>query len=102
MLRKTTLLVVAISAIGCASDHRVAIDQLALLTSPACSTSAEFREHLDHALTSMGATPTYQVVDLVSLPETDARRGYGTPTVLYRGRDIFGLPEPQPPYPDPT
>ena len=50
--------------------------------------------------TSMGATPTYQVVDLVSLPETDARRGYGTPTVLYRGRDIFGLPKPQPPYPD--
>jgi hypothetical protein len=42
------------------------------------------------------------VIDLASLPATDPRRAYPTPTLLYAKRDIFGMPEPQPPYPDPT
>ncbi|WP_291983218.1 hypothetical protein [Luteitalea sp.] len=36
----------------------------------------------------------YDVVDVDALELLDGRRGYDTPTVLCRGRDIFGLPEP--------
>lgn len=34
------------------------------------------------------------VIDLQLLHEDDKRRGYGSPTILYRDRDIFGMPEP--------
>jgi hypothetical protein len=44
----------------------------------------------------------YAVVDLDTLPDTDARRGYPTPTLLYANRDVFDLPEPKPPFPEPT
>ena len=33
---------------------------------------------------------------------TDARGGYGTPTVLVDGRDLFGMPEPVVPHDPPT
>jgi hypothetical protein len=44
----------------------------------------------------------YAVIDADTLAESDARRGYGTPTVLYENRDLFGMPEPTPPMPTPT
>jgi hypothetical protein len=50
----------------------------------------------------MGSTLKYEVLDLDTLPDTDARRGYPTPTLLYESRDVFGLPEPQPSLPEPT
>jgi hypothetical protein len=42
------------------------------------------------------------VVDQDTLPETDVRRGYPTPTLLFADRDIFGMSVPEPPLPDPT
>jgi hypothetical protein len=42
------------------------------------------------------------VVDLGTLPDTDARGGYGTPTVLHKNRDLFGMPEPPIPHPEAT
>ena len=60
------------------------------------------RRHLDEALKALGASPTYQTIDLDDLPDTDLRRGYPTPTVLYGNRDLFGMPEPQPPLPEPA
>ena len=33
----------------------------------------------------------YQVVDLATLPRPDGRRGYPIPTVLFGGRDLFGM-----------
>jgi hypothetical protein len=44
----------------------------------------------------------YVVVDLDTLAKTDARSGYPTPTLLYRNRDVFGMPEPTPPVPEPS
>lgn len=44
----------------------------------------------------------YQVIDVATLHPTDPRSGYPTPTLLYEGRDLFGLPEPQPPFPEPA
>jgi hypothetical protein len=57
------------------------------------------RHNLDQALAALGTPTTYQVLDLASLDDTDVRRGYPTPTVLYAGRDLFGMPEPTPPLP---
>jgi hypothetical protein len=50
----------------------------------------------------MGQPQSYQVLELETLPSSDLRRGYPTPTLLYQGRDVFDLPEPAPPLPDPT
>jgi hypothetical protein len=60
------------------------------------------RANVDAALKSLGVTASYRVVDLDALPASDVRRGYPTPTLLYASRDVFGLPEPKPPLPDPT
>jgi hypothetical protein len=45
---------------------------------------------------------TYAVIDADTLADSDLRRGYGTPTVSYDNRDLFGMPEPTPPIPSPT
>jgi hypothetical protein len=60
------------------------------------------RRHLDEALKALGLAAGYEVIDQDRLRETDARRGYPTPTLLYADRDIFGMAVPKPPLPDPT
>jgi hypothetical protein len=76
-------------------------DHLELLTRGGCVFTTQMRASLDQALKSAGQSTTYQVVDLDTLPASDARRGYPTPTLLYDGRDVFDLPVPQPPFPEP-
>jgi hypothetical protein len=75
---------------------------LTLLTRDGCAVSTAFRSHLDEALRALHQPTTYAVIDLDSLPNSDPRTGYPTPTLLYGTRDLFGLPEPTPPLPDPT
>jgi hypothetical protein len=58
--------------------------------------------NLDDALRSLKLALDYEVVNLGTLTKSDPRTGYPTPTVLYRGHDLFGMPEPTPPYPEPT
>ena len=60
------------------------------------------RARLDDALRAMGSTLEYEVLDLDAVPESDLRRGYPTPTLLYGNRDVFDLPVPQPPFPEPA
>jgi hypothetical protein len=60
------------------------------------------RRNLDEALKTLGFAASYEVVDQDTLPESDVRRGYPTPTLLYADRDIFGMSVPKPPLPDPT
>lgn len=73
---------------------------LVFLTRDGCANTPIMRANVDAALRSMGLQPSYQVLDLAQLPEADARRGYPTPTLLYRGEDVFGMAQPTPPYPD--
>ena len=75
--------------------------KLVFLTRGGCVNAGTMRANLDAALKSMGSTSTYSVVDLDTLPDADARRGYPTPTLLYDNRDVFGMPEPRPPFPQP-
>ena len=75
---------------------------LVFLTRGGCVNTTIMRRNLDEALKALGLAAGYEVVDQDTLPETDARRGYPTPTLLYADRDIFGMSVPKPPLPDPT
>jgi hypothetical protein len=110
MFEKGMILVFVALACGCASpatsNHAPASEprsgELVFLTREGCAATARVRTNLDEALKSLVTTAQYQVVDLDTLDASDVRRGYPTPTLLYGNRDVFGLPEPQPPLPDPT
>jgi hypothetical protein len=52
------------------------------------------RSALDEALKSLKLPTDYVLIDVDKLNTSDRRRGYGTPTVLYKNRDLFGLGEP--------
>lgn len=58
--------------------------------------------NLDDALRAVKWPLDYEVIDIGTPPKTDARTGYPTPTVLRRGVDLFGMPEPTPPFPQPS
>jgi hypothetical protein len=75
---------------------------LVFLTRGGCVNTTVMRRNLDEALKALGLAAGYEVVDQDTLPETDVRRGYPTPTLLYADRDIFGMSVPKPPLPDPT
>ena len=78
------------------------VQHLALLTRRGCANTSVMQANLDDALRAIGVASLYDVVDLESLSKADERRGYPTPTVLYRGLDLFGMPEPVPPFPEPA
>jgi len=75
---------------------------LVFVTRDGCVNTPDMLTNLDDALRALGLPLDYQLVDLAKLAPTDARVGYPTPTVLYRNRDLFGLPEPTPPFPEPS
>lgn len=87
---------------GCAKEQMLDPDQLVLVTRSGCPTTDAMREQLDQALGALGVPAKYQSIDLATLAQNDARVGYPTPTLLYRDADIFGMPKPTPPFPDPT
>ena len=60
------------------------------------------RNHLDEAIRASARPITYEVVDIDTLPATDVRKGYPTPTVLVGGVEMFGMVQPKPPYHEPT
>jgi hypothetical protein len=76
--------------------------ELVFLTRGGCVNTTVMRRRLDEALKSLGLALGYEVVDQDTLPDTDVRRGYPTPTLLYQDRDVFGMAVPKPPLPDPT
>ena len=93
-----------VGACGTGSTREI-VGEVMLLTRDGCANTEVLRGNLDAALASApSGSPqvTVTVVDLDTLPETDVRRGYPTPTLLYANRDVFELPEPRPPLPQPT
>ena len=67
---------------------------LVFLTRGGCANTTVMRGHLDEALKALGLAVGYEVVNQDTLPDTDGRRGYPTPTLLYADRDVFGMPGP--------
>ena len=78
------------------------MNNFTFLTREGCVNTTIMRERLDEAVKGAKLQVTYEVVDLDKLSETDFRRGYPTPSVLYDNADLFGFPKPTPPFPDPT
>lgn len=68
-----------------------------LLGSPTCPNTPTMRASLRAALETVGGGLTFRDVNQKELPETDARRGWPTPTVLVNGRDLFGMSPPSSP-----
>jgi len=61
-----------------------------------CPHSPAMKKNLVSAIETSGIDKKYKYIDLASLPIEDYRRGYGTPTVLIKGEDLFGMPKPMP------
>ncbi len=82
--------------------HYASTRELVVLTREGCAEEPLFRARLEEALKAMDWPAVYKVVDLATLPRPDGRRGYPIPTVLFGGRDLFGMAEPRAPFPQPT
>lgn len=66
------------------------------LGTDSCPNSPIMEKNLQEAMAEKGLAATYNFIDIKKLPESDYRRGYGTPTVLVNGMEIFGAPRPLP------
>ena len=75
---------------------------LTFLTRDGCVNTPDMVVNLDDALIALKLRRDYQVVDIGKLPKSDPRTGYPTPTILWKGKDIFGMAVPKPPYLEPT
>jgi hypothetical protein len=97
-----TLVAAACSARKDIPSANQASGQLVLLTRVGCANVETMRGRVGDALRDMQLPAEFDIVDLDTLPPSDVRRGYPTPTLLYAGRDVFGLSVPKPPLPAPT
>ena len=79
------------------------LHDLVFLTREGCVNTPDMVNNLDDALKALDwPRNDYQYVHLENLKKTDPRIGYPTPTLLWKGKDIFGMPVPQPPFPEPS
>lgn len=72
--------------------------RISFLGREGCVNTPKLLANLESALEASSITIEYATFDQLKLPESDPRRGYPTPTILLDGEDIFGLPEPEPPF----
>lgn len=78
-------------------------NELTFLTRDGCVNTPDMVNNLDEALKALGWPRfDYQYVDIGKLSAKDVRTGYPTPTLLWEGRDIFGMPVPKPPFDVPS
>jgi hypothetical protein len=69
------------------------VRNLVFLTRDGCVNTARMRSSLDEALKTLALQTNYALIDVDKLESSDRRR-YGTPTVLYKNRDLFGMAAP--------
>jgi hypothetical protein len=78
------------------------VKDVVFLTRAGCVNTDTMRANLDQALRALRLPVDYQFIDADTLSDADPRGGYGTPTVLSRGKDLFGMEEPPIPHPPAT
>jgi hypothetical protein len=93
---------VVMLSVALAAAPASTIKELTFLTRGECVNTPDMVNNLHDALTAMKLPKDYQFVDIGKLPADDARTGYPTPTILWKGKDIFGMPAPKPPYAVPS
>jgi hypothetical protein len=64
---------------------------LELLTHHQCPCTPSMQARLLDALRTLRGWWTYRLIPQHTLSAADVRRWYPAPTVLHRGRDLFGL-----------
>jgi hypothetical protein len=79
-------------------NRPTSMKDLTFLTRDGCVNTPDMVTNLDDALNALGWPKDYQYINIGQLSAKDVRTGYPTPTLLWKGRDIFGLPIPKPPY----
>jgi len=99
---RVVALVFAILVVVSPPQHGRSMQALTFLTREGCVNTPEMQNNLDDALRKLGWQMNYNIIDIGKLPKTDIRTGYPTPTLLWKDHDIFGMPAPEPPYPEPT
>jgi len=82
--------------------HRSLRGDLVFITRDGCVNTPDMLLNLDDALRGLSLSLDYEVIDLGKLPKDDVRTSYSTPTVLFHNRDLFEMPVPVPPYPEPS
>ena len=82
--------------VACSGNKGGNILSIEFLGRSGCSHSPTMEKNFSYALEKSGMRNKYQYIDLASLPVDDYRRGYGSPTVLINGEDLFGMPRPKP------
>lgn len=70
------------------------LPQLVVLYFDGCPNTPPLLESARRAVARLGDPWELVRVDLEALPDDDPRRGYGSPTILLGGEDLFGLPAP--------
>jgi len=48
--------------------------------------------NLDDAVKAFGPKSDFQFINIGTLPSTDARTGHPTPTILWKGVNLYGMP----------
>lgn len=77
-------------------------EELQFLTRDGCRNTGRMLENLNAGISAGKITAKYVLIRQENLPPDDPRTGYPTPTILVNGRDIFGLPVPERPFPEPS
>ena len=85
-----------------AATKRSMKNDLVFLTRDGCVNTPDMSNNVDDALRALQFGLDCPTLNLASLAASDPRMGYPTPTVLIHGRDIFDMPEPTPPFPEPA
>lgn len=88
VMRIWIVVVIAVATVSCGASP-----PMVFLTRTGCKNSNTMRVRLDEALQALGRIPSYTLINSDALPADDARRGYGTPTILINNRDLFGMSE---------
>ncbi|HMD36340.1 MAG TPA: hypothetical protein VKH42_15295 [Vicinamibacterales bacterium] len=78
------------------------VKDLTFLTRDGCVNTPDMVNSLDDALTGLGWPKDYLYIAIGRLKKSDKRTGYPTPTLLWMGKDIFGMPAPKPPFDAPS
>jgi hypothetical protein len=95
--------ILAITVLMIAGDKPASVKaDLVFLTRNGCVNTPDMVNNLDDALKALGWPTDYHYIDIGKLPTKDVRTGYPTPTVLWKGKDIFGMPVAKPPYDVPS
>lgn len=99
MLRLTILLLVAAAFAGCRPNAGSVSPRpfdMTFLRSETCPRSDAMYRDLLAALRARAIAEEPDVIDTAHLSNDDPRTGYGVPTILVDGHDLFGAERPRP------